>query len=118
MRCCITEFAGDYYYKEMHIDEALRKAVTIISDPQMLPTKMRDLDHIVQDNLNVKMPLDGPLWSFNVYNAIIDGKQRAVLLWKSHHSFGDGSTLGAMTLGMSKEYDMSYFLKIPELSFM
>lgn len=34
MRYTISQFAGDYYYNEIHIDEVLRKAVTFVTDPK------------------------------------------------------------------------------------
>ena len=56
------------------------------------------------------MPLDGPLWSFKIYNCKLDGVERSLLIWKSHHSLCDGVSLGCMTLAMAKEYDSSYFV--------
>ena len=64
------------------------------------------------------MPLDGPLWSLKIYNCKIDGVERAVIMWKSHHSLCDGVALGAMTLAMSHEYDPSFFVKVKPPTFM
>lgn len=47
MRYTIAEFAGDYYYREVHIDEVMRKAVIGVTDPNQLPKTMRDIDYIV-----------------------------------------------------------------------
>lgn len=64
------------------------------------------------------MPLDGPLWNFKIYNCKIDGVERAIIIWKSHHSLCDGVSLGSLTLSLTSEYDLSFFIKIKEPTFM
>ena len=107
---------GDYYYKEMELKEALDKAIIINTDPAREPKSWRDIDRIIQEGINVKMPLDGPLWQFEIFNCTIDGKEVAACIWKCHHSFCDGVSITCFTLALSKEYDRSYFIKSSDVS--
>ena len=56
----IVEFAGDYYYEMMSVEETMRKGF-IVGDNDNLKNK-DDIDKFAQDNVNQKLPLDGPLW--------------------------------------------------------
>ena len=58
----VEEVCGDYYYKQTSMDEAVSKAVYFNEDPNTLLHTSDDLLHFVQDNINKKLPLDGPLW--------------------------------------------------------
>jgi len=60
MRYKIKEICGDYYYEEMTKEEAKRKAIL---EPESAEKEMRsqdDADLYIRDNLNEKLPLDGP----------------------------------------------------------
>jgi len=39
-----------------------------------------------------------------------DKRPKGIMIWKCHHSFGDGISSGSLLLAISKEYDRSYFL--------
>ena len=51
---------GDIYYKKMTKQEAFEKGVHIIKDPKLICRNRRDIEMWVEDNLNQKLPLDGP----------------------------------------------------------
>ena len=116
MRYCVECVGGDYYYREMSMEEAMSKAVLYNTDPKRILRSWTDVDRFVQDNINIKMPLDGPLWSFEVVQAFIDGRESACCMWKSHHSFCDGVSIMCMSLAMSVTYDRSYFVKTADIS--
>ena len=72
----------------------------------------------VQDNINKKLPLDGPLWRIYLQDYEENGEMHSIIIWKSHHSFSDGVSVMSMLLSCSGEYDRSYFVKSQDLSFM
>jgi len=37
-------------------------------------------------------------------------RPKSFMIWKCHHSFGDGTSTSALILALSKEFDRSYFL--------
>ena len=82
----------------------------------MLKTK-DDIDKFCQDNINIKLPNDGPLWRIYMQEIEQDGKQMAIIIWKSHHSFCDGVSVMSLQLSMSAEYDRSYFVASSNLTF-
>lgn len=71
---------GDLYYQEMTPQEALEYGFRHISDPALVCKSPRELEMFVEDNINIKMPLDGPQWrSFNFhYEDAKDGKKYMV----------------------------------------
>ena len=70
-----------------------------------------DINHFIQDNISIKMPIDGPLWRIWFQNYEEDGQQRSVLFWKNHHSFCDGVSIMLFNLALSEEYGRDYFVK-------
>ena len=65
LRYKIKEICGDYYYEEMSIEETMEKALMKTvnrDDPASLLKNKNDIDMFVRDNMNLKLPLDGPLW--------------------------------------------------------
>lgn len=106
----LVECAGDYYYEKMSVEETFRKAF-IVGDENNIKCK-DDIDNFVQDNLNNKMPLDGPLWRVYCQNyPLEDGTKQAILIFKMHHSIADGISCICMMLMCSNEYDRSFFVK-------
>ena len=70
------------YYIKMSIEETMKKAFTYSTSDKM-PQNQHELDCFVQDNLNTKLPLDGPQW--RVWFTKIkdhDGKDYTVQIWK------------------------------------
>ena len=53
--------AGDLYYEEMSFEEACDKIFIKAESPEKLIKCQNDFDLYVRDNMNEKMPLDGPL---------------------------------------------------------
>lgn len=51
--------AGDLYYNALPEDEAFEKSFYFLEGENAI-TNMNDIDLFVQDNINVKIPLDGP----------------------------------------------------------
>ena len=109
MRYKIVEVAGDFYYEEMSEEEFIRKGLIYNKEGQL--KNQRDIDLFCQDNLNEKLPLDGPLWRSYLQTYNFNGKEIFFIIWKSHHSFCDGISIMSLSLAMSHEYDRSYFVK-------
>lgn len=61
MKYKIKEICGDYYYTEMSEEEAHSKAF-IEPAPDKVLRSQDDINAYIRDNLNEKMPLDGPQW--------------------------------------------------------
>ena len=57
----IEYFCGDLYYKKMSIQETLEKAYKWLDEKEGLKN-MSEVDCWVEDNINMKLPLDGPQW--------------------------------------------------------
>ena len=113
----IVEFGGEYYYK--YLDEDPEKAQAIAfekglvwnKDPELQLETEEDIDNWAQDNVNQKMPFDGPMWNVFCQNYTVNGKPGLIICFKSHHSFCDGMSTMSMSLAMSSEYHRSYFVK-------
>ena len=52
---------GDYYYEEMSIEETCKKALLRPESPDKILKSQAEIDEYIRDNMNEKMPLDGPL---------------------------------------------------------
>ena len=118
LRYAIKEIFGDYYYYEMSEDEAIQKMIVVNKDPNTILKSKEQIDWFVQDNINIKMPLDGPLVRIYCQEYEENGEKKAILINKSHHSLCDGISGMCMTLAMSEEYDPSYFVKTREASWL
>lgn len=109
----IKEVCGDYYYELMTYEEAVSKIFITAEDKDKEVQNQQDIDDYIRDNLNVKMPLDGPLIRLYTQEyAPKENKDRApedqvkmLMIWKAHHAFCDGVSVMAMTLASSAEYD-------------
>lgn len=53
---------GDPYYEKIDKDEAFNRAFHVIENPGKMFTSQKEIDMFIEDNLNVKLPLDGPQW--------------------------------------------------------
>lgn len=56
----IKSIAGDYYYEEMPIAEACDKIFLKPENGDKVLRNQTDIDSYMRDNLNTKLPLDGP----------------------------------------------------------
>lgn len=57
----VKEIMGDYYYEEMSIEETCKKALLRPESPDKILKSQAEIDEYIRDNMNEKMPLDGPL---------------------------------------------------------
>jgi hypothetical protein len=117
----IKVVAGDYFYEEMSIEETIKKSIIT---PGNILKSQADIDAYVRDNLNQKLPLDGPL--FRLYFAKYDpidmdhvkeeDRPKSFLIWKCHHSFCDGVSIMSLILALSDNYDVSYFQNVKSVT--
>ena len=104
----IVEVLGDYYYKEMTEEEVFEKA---IFEMDGVIENSEDINHFIQDHINKKLPIDGPLWRIHIQKYIDNGEARTILFWKNHHSFCDGVSIMLFNLALSEDYGREYFVK-------
>ena len=122
----IKEIMGDYYYEEMSIEETCRKALIRPESPDKILKSQAEIDEYIRDNINEKMPLDGPLMRiyYQSYNPIDqdhlpeDQRSKGLLIWKCHHSFCDGVSVMCMTLALTQDYSRDYFIASKDASFL
>lgn len=72
----------------------------------------------VEDNINEKLPIDGPLWRCTAqkYKRPEDDKEYLVQIWISHHSLMDGVSSMALTASCTKNYSKDLFIKFNPVS--
>ena len=103
---------GDIYYEKMDAAEALEKGFYFEKDPKKVLKSYHELDCYIRDNINKKIPLDGPQWRCVAMKFTDDfGKTYFIQIWKCHHSFMDGVSCMALTAASTKEYSRDYFVK-------
>ena len=103
---------GDLYYEEMPFDTAFERACSFVTDPNYLLKDQNEIDHYMRDNINKKLPLDGPQWRMRAQRMTdADGVEYTISIWKCHHSFMDGVSCISLTAAMSNEYSRDYFVK-------
>ena len=96
----------------MPIEEVISKVFVQLDKTKYRINSNKDLERFFSDNINVKLPLDGPLYRFYIQELYVTetGEKRTIVMMKAHHSLGDGLSMTAMILGCSDEYDRSYFM--------
>lgn len=121
----IKEIFGDYYYELMTPEEAMEKIFITVGSKDREIKNQQDIDDYIRDNMNVKVPLDGPL--IRIYSQEYapadenkdrakDEKVKSLMIWKAHHAFCDGVSVMAMTLASSDDYNKNYFIKSGQVS--
>ena len=103
----------------MSIEETMQKCFLKPKSPKKTLKNQKDIDMYIRDNMNVKMPLDGPLWRLYIqeYNPDDqddlpeDMKTHGLTIFKGHHSLGDGVSIMCMALSLSEDYGRDYFVK-------
>ena len=75
----------------------------------------RDIERIVNEDLNKEMPLDRPQWRM-WYQESYQGKY-SVCIYKQHHSLGDGVSCMNYHIGQGDDFDMSALMPIRKISF-
>ena len=79
----IVSIFGDYYYEKISKEEAMEKGVIHWTDPKDTLKDQHEIESFVQDNINTKLPLDGPrfrAWFQHVKDD--DGKRYFIQIWK------------------------------------
>lgn len=62
----VKVIAGDYYYEKMSELETTKKAFLQPASSLKVLKCQQDIDNYIRDNMNVKLPMDGPLWRLYV----------------------------------------------------
>lgn len=108
---------GDLYYEELDVEEAAAMALYSEPNPKRHWKNQRDIEMFVEDNINIKMPLDGPQWRAwtQPYKDPEDGKEYLVIIWKAHHSLCDGVSAQAITGSMSNDFGPHMYIRFPEV---
>jgi hypothetical protein len=57
----VKQIAGDLYYEEMSTEETIEKMFLRPESPDKILRNQKEIDMYIRDNLNTKLPLDGPL---------------------------------------------------------
>ena len=108
---------GDPYYEEMSIDEAISRIFVTAPTPDKILHSMADIDMYQEDNLNKKLPNDGPLSRFYIQryeptdldHLPPERRPKAICIVKMHHSLCDGISSMMFPMAASDEFDRSYF---------
>jgi len=120
LRYKIKEIYGDYYYEMMTVEETMQKA---FYKPRTMEKELRsqnDINMYIRDNLNQKLPLDGPQWMIysQNYNPTDQAdlpkefKTKGITILKAHHSLCDGVSIMCMVLSASgTDYSRDFFIK-------
>ena len=115
----IVEKFGDLYYEKMDVDEALDKACLFIDESDKTPKTYHEVDCFIRDNINKKVPLDGPQYR-SIFMKFKDENQKTcgIQVWKSHHSMMDGVSCMALTAASSKEFKRDYFVNSKDATYL
>lgn len=120
MKYKVKEIFGDYYYEEMTTEEMVSKCFLKPETPDKVLKNQNDVDQYIRDNMNIKCPLDGPLWRVYAQDYFPDDqddlpaelKTKGLCVLKAHHSFCDGVSIMCMTLSLAgTDYGRDYFIK-------
>jgi len=108
----VTMVFGDIYYEKIPADTAIERCFKVIQGTKYECKTKQDLEMFVEDNLNVKIPLDGPQWRAFVqpFKDPETGKDYYIQIWKQHHSFMDGMSSMGMIGSMAKGFGPSMFI--------
>jgi hypothetical protein len=58
----IVEKFGDLYYEKMEVNEAVERGFSWLDYSDKTPKTYDEIDCFIRDNINKKVPLDGPQW--------------------------------------------------------
>lgn len=129
MRYKIKEIFGDYYYEVMSREETVKKAFVYPKSPEHELKCQKDIDDYVRDNMNQKVPLDGPLWRIYMQDYKPDDKddnfiwpndtnpskdpnsKKGLVIVKANHAFCDGISIMCLSMSMAEKYSRDYFIK-------
>lgn len=110
-RCRIVKVAGDYYYEEMDLEEALEVSI------QKIPDNMskEEIQKYVEETINKRIPLSVPQQQVRISYNYEGNKDKMCVIFKSHHSFADGISAYSFMLCMGTEFDRSKMMKFEGL---
>lgn len=111
----IVKVLGDYYYKELPLQEAIDYTFRRVPDGVVLNSD-EDINKFVENNLNLEMPLNKPQWTIWWQDKFQD-ENHSISIWKSHHSFCDGLSVMSLHLAMGDTYDSSALIPIKKIPF-
>jgi hypothetical protein len=111
---------GDLFYEEISLEESRAKGYYVEPANKRMLTCKRDIEMFIEDNMNTKLPLDGPQWRawFLNYKDEVDDRTNIVMIFKLHHSVSDGISCTAMTGMLTPDFGAHQFVKFPTISFM
>ncbi len=66
LRYKVVRHYGELFYEMMSEEETMKKAIVHCRSKEHMLKNQRDIDAYIRDNMNVKMPVDGPLWRIYV----------------------------------------------------
>jgi NRPS condensation-like uncharacterized protein len=113
LRWKIVEIWGDYYWKDTTIEESIDYVF------QKIPKEVhneRDIEQIVNTDLNAQMPLDRPQWRMWYQENYQD--KYSIVIYKAHHSLGDGVSCMNYHIGQGDTFDNSALIPIRKVSLM
>jgi hypothetical protein len=87
----------------MSAEEAEEKILIFPADDSKVLHGQDEVDEYIRDNMNEKMPLDGPMLRLYVQKYTTQDEPRAkmLMIWKQHHAFCDGVSVVCLTLACS-----------------
>ena len=92
-----------------------QKSTYFETSPDKTLKNEREIQMFIEDNINVKMPLDGPLWRMygQKYTDPDTGKVSFIVIWKCHHSLNDGlSNMAQITSALCDDFSKDMFIKV------
>jgi len=118
LRNKVVNVCGDLYYKQMSEEETFEKAFKWENDDDAKLCKdFTDIDEYVEDNINQKLPLDGPQWRCYAHKFTDEnGKDYVIQKWKCHHSLMDGISAMASMGYAAIDYSRDHFIKVKDVT--
>ena len=113
----------------MSREETVKKAFVYPKSPEHELKCQKDIDDYVRDNMNQKVPLDGPLWRIYMQDYKPDDKddnfiwpndtnpskdpnsKKGLFIVKANHAFCDGISIMCLSMSMAEKYSRDYFIK-------
>ena len=112
LRWKIVSIWGDYYWKDAPIEESIDYVF------QRIPKEVKcekDIESIVNEDLNLEMPLNKPQWRMWYQENYQD--KYSIVIYKAHHSLGDGVSSMNYHMGQGDTWDNSALIPIRKVSF-
>lgn len=112
LRSKIVTIWGDYYYQETNPEETIEYCF------QRIPKEIKDekdLEKLINEDINVEMPLDKPQWRMYYQENYQDKYSCAI--YKQHHSLGDGVTCMNFHIGMGVKFNNDALISLRPVSF-